>query len=326
MRLSIERTNEGLHSRELLLENSRIISRYTDDTIQLENRIYETDNGLFSCFDLTSATLLWRNRMGARATMTYADQRFHFHGSDGKIRLIEAGAEASVLKSEFMLPEYHNANGTTTPVVAGGHLFIREDDLLFRYDIRQNSPGLSRKAVDISLQRPPEKPDAINRDRTQRSVFVPTPQDVVERMLDTASIQPQNLVYDLGSGDGRIVIAAAKKYDCRAIGYEIDQQLVELSRLKAKEAKVTNLVTINQSDLFTADLRDADVIALYLLPQQLEKLIPQLEKMKPGSRVISHQFEIPGVPPDKVVVADSSEDGAKHTLYLWTLPLKKANK
>ena len=86
-------------------ENSRIISRYTDDTIQLENRIYETDNGLFSCFDLTSATLLWRNRMGARATMTYADQRFHFHGSDGKIRLIEAGAEAPVLKSEFMLPE-----------------------------------------------------------------------------------------------------------------------------------------------------------------------------------------------------------------------------
>ena len=96
--------------------------------------------------------------------------------------------------------------------------------------------------------------------------------------------------------------------------------------MKAKEAKVTNLVTINQSDLFTADLRDADVIALYLLPQQLEKLIPQLEKMKPGSRVISHQFAIPGVPPDKVATVDSTEDGAKHTLYLWTLPLKKANK
>ena len=74
------------------------------------------------------------------------------------------------------------------------------------------------------------------------------------------------------------------------------------------------------------NLRAADVIAVYLLPQQLEKLIPQLEKMKPGTRVVSHQFEIPGVPPDKVVVADSTEDGAKHTLYLWTLPLKKPNK
>ena len=85
-------------------------------------------------------------------------------------------------------------------------------------------------------------------------------------------------------------------------------------------------MTIDQSDLFAADLRDADVIAVYLLPQQLEKLIPQLEKMKPGSRIISHQFEIPGVPPNKTVVVDSTEDGAKHTLYLWTLPLKKAIK
>ena len=327
MRLAIERSSEGIASRELFLDNSRVVSRYTDDTIQLEDRIYETDNGIFSCFDLTSTALRWRNRMGARSTITYADQRFYFHGSDGKIRLIEAGVEAPVLKSEFMLPEHHSSQGTTTPVVAGGHLFIREDDLLFRYDIRQKSPDLPRRdAGDISLQKPLEKPDAINRDRTQRSVFVPTPQDVVEKMLEMAKIQPQDLVYDLGSGDGRIVIAAAKNYHCRAIGYEIDRQLAELSRLKATEASVTKLVTIEQVDLFTASLRDADVIAVYLLPQQLEKLIPQLEKMKPGSRVISHQFEIPGVPPDKVVTVDSAEDGAKHTLYLWTLPLKKANK
>ncbi len=323
MRLAIERSSEGIASRELFLDNSKVVSRYTDDTIQIEDRIYETDTGLFSCFDLTSTTLLWRNRMGARATITYADQRFYFHGNDGKISLIEAGAEAPVLKSEFILPEHHNAQGTTTPVVAGGHLFIREDDLLFRYDIRQESPDLSPGVPgDIALQRPTEKPDAIQRDRTQRSVFVPTPQDVVEKMLEIAEIQPQDLVYDLGSGDGRIVITAAKKFGCRAIGYEIDKPLVELSRLKAKEANVTNLVTIEQSDLFSADLGDADVIAVYLLPQQLEKLIPQLEKMKPGSRVISHQFEIPGVPPDKVVKVDSTEDGAKHTLYLWTLPLK----
>lgn len=327
LRLAIERNSEGIVCRELFLDNSRFVSRYTDDTIQLEDRVYETDRGIFSCFDQTSATMRWRNRVGARSTITYADQKFYFHGTDGKIRLIDAGAEAPVLKSEFMLPEYHNAQGTTTPVVAGGHLLIRGDDLLFRYDVRQNSPDVTRRVPGhIELQRPIEKPDAIQSDRTQRSVFVPTPEDVVGKMLELVQIQPLDLVYDLGSGDGRIVIKAAKKYDCRAIGYEIDQQLVELSRLKAKEANVTNLVTIVQKNLFTADLRDADVIALYLLPQQLEKLIPQLEKMKPGSRVISHQFEIPGVPPDKVEVVDSTEDGAKHTLYLWTLPFTKTNK
>ena len=226
-----------------------------------------------------------------------------------------------------MLPEHHNAQGTTTPVVAGGHLFIREDDLLFRYDIRKKSPDHSRIVPgDIALQSPSEKPDAVNRDRTLRSVFVPTPQDVVDKMLELAEVKKTDVVYDLGSGDGRIVISAAQKFGCRAVGYELDKELVAASRVKAEAAGVKSLVSFELQDLFTADLRDADVIAVYLLPQQLEKLIPQLEKMKPGSRVISHQFEIPGVPPDAAVVADSLEDGAKHTLYLWTLPLKKANK
>ena len=119
-RLAIERSSDEILSRELFSSNTRFVSRNTDDTVQIDDRIYESDNGLFSCFDLKSTTMRWRNRVGVSSTITYADQRFYFHGSDGKIRLIEAGAEAPVLKSEFMLPEHHNAQGTTTPVVAGG--------------------------------------------------------------------------------------------------------------------------------------------------------------------------------------------------------------
>ena len=85
-------------------------------------------------------------------------------------------------------------------------------------------------------------------------------------------------------------------------------------------------MTIECKDLFTADLRDADVIVVFLLPLQLQELLPQLESMKPGSRLVSHQFEIPGVAPNQTVHAESSEDRAEHTLYQWTLPLKNSKK
>ena len=136
-----------------------------------------------------------------------------------------------------------------------------------------------------------------------------------------AEVKPTDVVYDLGSGDGRIVITAAHKHGCRAVGYEIDRELVETSRERAKQAGVERLVTFEQQDIFTADLRDADVIAVYLLPQQLEKLLPQFGKLKPGTRIVSHHFEIPGVKPDKTVEIKPAEDGEGHTLHLWTAPL-----
>ena len=161
------------------------------------------------------------------------------------------------------------------------------------------------------------------RERILRSVFVPTPQDVVEKMLELADVNKSDVLFDLGSGDGRIVTAAAKKHGCRAIGYELDKELVASSRENAREARVESLVTFENKDLFTADLSGADVLAVYLLPQQLQKLLPQIEKMKPGSRIVSHQFEIPGIKPDKVVEVERQEAGEKHTLYLWTTPLKR---
>ena len=122
------------------------------------------------------------------------------------------------------------------------------------------------------------------------------------------------------------MITAAAKYGCRAIGYELDPKLVAASRENAEAEGVSDLVTIECKDLFTADLRDADVIVVFLLPLQLQELLPQLESMKPGSRLVSHQFEIPGVAPNQTVHAESSEDRAEHTLYQWTLPLKNSKK
>src|SRR3972149_1077732 len=152
-------------------------------------------------------------------------------------------------------------------------------------------------------------------------VFVTTPQNVVEKMLELAEVKKDDLVYDLGCGDGRIVVTAATKYGCKAVGYDIDPQRVKDSLENVERNKMGHLVRIKQGDIFTLDLSQADVITIYLLPTLNVKLIPQLEKLKPGSRIVSHDFDMEGVEPDKVVKVDSDE--REHTVYLWTTPLKK---
>jgi ribosomal protein L11 methylase PrmA len=131
------------------------------------------------------------------------------------------------------------------------------------------------------------------------------------------------LLYDLGCGDGRIVVTAAKKYGCRAIGYDIDPQRIEESRENVEQNNVGHLVSIEHKDIFTLDLSRANVITLYLLPELNVKLIPQLEKLKPGSRIVSHDFDMEGVKPDEVIQFTSEEDGGEHEIYLWTAPLNK---
>ncbi|NIP22303.1 MAG: methyltransferase domain-containing protein [Phycisphaerae bacterium] len=157
-------------------------------------------------------------------------------------------------------------------------------------------------------------------------VFVPTPQDVVDKMLELAEVTKDDLIYDLGCGDGRIVVTAAKKYGCRAIGYDIDPNRVKESRANVAKNNVGHLVSIEQKDIFTLDLSTANVITLYLLPKLNVKLIPQLEKLKPGSRIVSHDFSMEGVKPDKAVKLTSNEDDYHHDIYLWTIPLKKIPK
>lgn len=152
--------------------------------------------------------------------------------------------------------------------------------------------------------------------------FVPTPHEAVEIMLRLADVKETDVVYDLGSGDGRIVIAAAKKAGCRAYGFDIDPVMVEKSRENVRKEKLERLVTIKQQDIFDLDLSKASIVTLYLLPELNVALIPQLDKMKPGSRIVSHNFDIEGVEPD--VEATVYRAGGKgNKLYLWTTPLKK---
>ena len=154
-------------------------------------------------------------------------------------------------------------------------------------------------------------------------VYVATPHDVVERMLRLAEIKKVDVVYDLGCGDGRIVVAAAKRYGCHGIGFDIDDDRVKESRENVKKAKVEELVEIKQEDIFEVDLSKANVITSYLLPSMNIKLIPQFDKMKDGSRIVCHDYDIGGVKPDTVVRMTSKEDGVRHTIYRYTLPLEK---
>jgi len=154
-------------------------------------------------------------------------------------------------------------------------------------------------------------------------VFVPTPNDVVARMLELAQVQKDDLLYDLGCGDGRIVVTAAKQFGCRAFGYDVDPKRIKESLDNVATNNVGDMVTIEKKDIFTLDLSEANVITLYLLPSLNVRLIPQLEKLRPGSRIVSHDFNMRGVKPEKVEVMTSVEDENQHTVYLWITPLKK---
>ncbi len=159
--------------------------------------------------------------------------------------------------------------------------------------------------------------------RTPDAVYVGTPYDLVSRMLKMARVKKGDLVYDLGCGDGRMLILAAQKYGSRGRGYDIDPEQVRASRENVAKNNVGHLVKIFQADLFTLDLRKADVILLYLLPEMNRKLLAQLEKLKHGSRIVCHQYDLEGIVPDETVTVISNEDNASHTLYLYTTPLKR---
>ena len=151
--------------------------------------------------------------------------------------------------------------------------------------------------------------------------FVVTPQDVVERMLETAQVTSNDVVYDLGCGDGRIVVTAARRYGCRAVGYDLDPLRVEEARRNVAQHKVGHLVTIEKKDILHADLQEASVVTLYLGTEINARLIPQLRQLKPGSRIVSHDFPMGGLAPDKTVAMTSRADGRRHTIFLWTCPL-----
>jgi len=156
-------------------------------------------------------------------------------------------------------------------------------------------------------------------DRVPDVVFVPTPQHIVERMLEIAGVKKGDLHYDLGCGDGRMVVPSAKKYGVRSVGVDIDRERVRESRANVKANKVGHLVIIRHADIFEIDFSKADVVTLYLLPTLNVRLMPQLAKLKPGSRIVSYQFAMEGAKPDQEITI-TDDDGETHTVYLWTVP------
>jgi SAM-dependent methyltransferase len=156
-------------------------------------------------------------------------------------------------------------------------------------------------------------------ERGQESLapYVPTPQDVVERMLEIAQVTSKDVLYDLGCGDGRIVITAAKKYGAHGMGVDIDPQRIKESNENAKTAGVQHLVKFVQQDALTVNVAPASVVTLYLLPDSNRKLRANLTKqLKPGSRVISHAFDMDEWEPAKVEQFTDS-GGMTRTIYLW---------
>lgn len=155
--------------------------------------------------------------------------------------------------------------------------------------------------------------------RTPDVIYVPTPQEVVEDMLRLADVRKGDVLYDLGSGDGRIAVTAAKKYGVRAVGIDIDPDRIREATDNARKGGVAKLVQFRREDLFAADFREATVVTLYLLPDLNLKLRPQLQaQLRPGTRVVSHQFDMGDWKPDKVLESNG------RTVYFWVMPQKQA--
>jgi len=153
--------------------------------------------------------------------------------------------------------------------------------------------------------------------RTPDVIFVPTPQEVVDAMLKMAEVGPNDVLYDLGSGDGRIPITAAKVYGIRAVGIDIDPQRIREANENARAAGVTDKVRFLNADLFTTDISEATVVTLYLLPSINLRLIPKLNsELRPGSRIVSHAFDMGNIQPLRTQTIEG------RTIYFWRAPIR----
>jgi len=170
------------------------------------------------------------------------------------------------------------------------------------------APTPARAAPATRPLRPPDVP------------FGATPQDAVEKLLDLAALKSGDVLYDLGCGDGRIVVTAARKYGIEAVGIDIDPQRVKDSKNNARTNRVDHLVRIRQDDVFTADFSEATVVTLFLGNEMNVRLMPQLRKLRPGTRILSFEFSMRGAKPSEVLCGTRLEDGHEYTIYKWIVP------
>jgi SAM-dependent methyltransferase len=149
--------------------------------------------------------------------------------------------------------------------------------------------------------------------------YVPTPEMVVDEMLEMAQVNGEDVLYDLGSGDGRIPITAAQRFGTKGVGIDLNPARVKEARENAKKAKVTDKVEFLEGNLFEMDFNEATVISLYLFPQVNMRLRPKILRMKPGTRVVSHNYDMGDWEPDQTKKI-KAPNGTEHTLYLWIVP------
>jgi cyclopropane fatty-acyl-phospholipid synthase-like methyltransferase len=159
---------------------------------------------------------------------------------------------------------------------------------------------------------------------TQETIpFVPSPPHVVSKMIEVAEIKKGDILYDMGSGDGRIVIEAAKKYGIRGVGIDLNAELVEKARQNAKDEGVSHLVEFRAQDGLTVDISEATVVTLYMFKWFNNALKPKLQKLKPGSRVVAHDFDIDDWKPTRIEYVKAPTDGSDYaesrTLYIWVV-------
>lgn len=294
-------TKNGFQVEEIWTSRKALPS-WLGSPVLVGEHVYFQSSPSLVCIEFKSGKVVWEDGRFERAALTYADGRLYLRGNAGKVGLFEILPTGTALKGTFAPPRPSMTEPSGVfPVVSNGRLYLRDMDVLLCYDIK----------------------DPRKQGRAPRPIFVPSPQDVVEKMLELAQVTRDDVLCDLGCGDGRIVVTAAKKYGCKAFGYDLDADCVARALENVKSGRVADLVRIEKKDLFAADLREVTVATLYLLPIINEKLVPQLEKMKPGSRIVSHAFDIPGYRPDKVIRFVSEEDELERPIYLWTTPLKK---
>lgn len=176
------------------------------------------------------------------------------------------------------------------------------------------SLGLGLVALPPPTQAQAQPGAAAQASREPDVIYVPTPQEVVDAMLEIAKVGPDDVLYDLGSGDGRIPITAAKRHGTHGVGIDIDPARIREARANAEQQGVSDKVTFIEGDLFEQDLSKATVISLYLLPTLNLRLRPTLLKLKPGTRIVSHAFDMGDWAPDQTLIVNQKR------IYFWTVP------
>jgi len=371
---------------------SRNLPNSIGGAVVVNGHLYGTNNSGLVCAEFATGKVKWQAESGGAGSVCYAEGRLYVHGENGDVALVEATPAAYHEKGRFTLPDQPKRGKSKAwayPVVANGRLYIRDLDVLWCYDVKDEKGGKTgqttlrillptkgarvlidgksagdRKGTERQIVAPSlakgkkvyevmttwrtnnytkfyrtqklapkpgatvvvdlRKQDPDNPDHIEIR-FVPTPDDVVARMCKLGNVAKDDIVYDLGCGDGRIVITAVADFKAKkGVGVDLDPDRIKESVASAKEHKVTDRVEFRVGDVLKIkDLSSASVVMLYMGEDVNLRLRPILQKtLKPGSRIVSHAFSMGDWKPDKVETFEG-EDGDEYVIYLWTIPKPK---